>query len=163
MTVKSAPAMARIVPPFSAYGLNCLCCGIAIVDITGMVRGRRASEIDIRVMHSSFLFPLTDFELVRVTPSDAASPPPKTLRSPVYLISKNKAGEPFFPALGHRRLLRTSTRSGLSSLPISPRPSVIIYFRHFTARFFYVFSNKHLTTYSTPILVLLLLLETSDG
>jgi len=40
MTVKSAPATARIVPPFSVYGLNCLCCGFAIADMSGMRKGR---------------------------------------------------------------------------------------------------------------------------
>ena len=44
MTVKSAPATARIVPPFSVYGLNCLCCGFAIADMSGIWEGRMSQE-----------------------------------------------------------------------------------------------------------------------
>ena len=38
MTEKSAPAMARIVPPFSEYGLNCRCWGRS-KEPSGMVGG----------------------------------------------------------------------------------------------------------------------------
>lgn len=37
MTLKSAPAMANIVPPFSEYGLNWRCCGCPIETISGML------------------------------------------------------------------------------------------------------------------------------
>ncbi len=66
MTVKSAPAMARIVPPFSAYGLNCLCCGLRIADMSGIgdyvgeedgrgkrIENGRVIEADIRTRRAS--------------------------------------------------------------------------------------------------------------
>ena len=36
-TEKSAPAMARMVPPFSEYGLNCLCTGNMIYMSTSVL------------------------------------------------------------------------------------------------------------------------------
>lgn len=50
MTEKSAPAIAKMVPPFSVYGLNCRCWGRAIEMISGMLFEREGARVSREAM-----------------------------------------------------------------------------------------------------------------
>ena len=73
ITLKSAPAMARMVPPFSVYGLNARCWAILVVVGVGVVQGGGTRNGRARSLNVKLPFPVVASDQISSSTGSAAS------------------------------------------------------------------------------------------